>query len=148
MSQAEMTFRLIQEVSSQSTRSRHSQRTFHSPTADKTAITFLTNHTQSVALESHLTVALNERWVASNSLHVMPLAAESWACIVTRSVTSRTIMLPSDRQTATMEPRAGFHFRSCTEVPAGTAGCREAKGSLGCLPCSGKLKRGKHGKMK
>lgn len=74
---------------------------------------------------------LTYKWLLkSNSLHVMPLVEGSLACIFTRSVTSRIIMLPSDRQAASIETFAGFHFRSCTKVPGGTSGRKVAKGNF------------------
>lgn len=63
----------------------------------------------------------------------MPLEAGSWACTVTLSVTSITIRLPSDRQAADKDACAGFHLRSCTQVPASTAGRKDVNGNFCCL---------------
>lgn len=79
--------------------------------------------------------------VKSDLLQVMPLWAGSSACILTVSVTSKIIILPSDRQAASVEAWAGFHFRSCTAVPDGTAGCSDAKGNFCGLAWKNKNKR-------
>ena len=126
----------IQEIRSRSTGADILKKHFIHP--QQTDAKSISN--QSHSKYSSWTLLTAPSMKAYNLLHVMPLSAGSWACMVTRSVTSRTIMLPSDRQTATMDPRTGFHFRSCTKVPGVTAGCRDAKGSFCCLPCSGKIK--------
>lgn len=49
---------------------------------------------------------------------VTPTVEGRVAHTFTVSVTCRTAMLPSARQTATMEETAGFHFMSITKPPA------------------------------
>lgn len=68
--------------------------------------------------------------VVSHALHVMPLEGGSSASTLTLSATSRICKLLSDKQVASKEAWAGFHFRSCTKVPGGTAGSRDAKGDF------------------
>lgn len=66
----------------------------------------------------------------SHSLHVMPSESGRLDCTLTLSVTSKIIILPSERQVANMDARAGLHFRSCTRVPGGAGGCSDAKGNF------------------
>lgn len=79
----------------------------------------------------------------SHALQVMPLEAGSSASTLTLSETSRICMLLSDKQAASMEGWAGFHFRSCTKVPGGTAGSREAKGDFCCFTLESKHNQSK-----
>lgn len=88
----------------------------------------------------HIAISLSLQH-KSHSRHVMPLEAGSSAVTLAPSVTSKIIILPSDRQAASMGTRTGFHIRSWTKVPGGTGGIRDVKGSFCGFPWESIIKR-------
>lgn len=75
------------------------------------------------------------------SPQVMPAEAGSCATATTFSVTSSTIMLPSERQAATRNASTGLHFRSWTKVSDSEPALKDAKGRLSCLVCRKKINK-------
>lgn len=71
----------------------------------------------------------------THSPQVMAVEAGSCAIGTTLSVTSSTIMLPSERQAATRNASTGLHFRSWTKVSDSEPTLKDAKGRLSCLVC-------------